>query len=399
VTVPDRHVDSQLVYATSPVVEGSAPASTPIYQSSMFTFDDLDAFDEAWSRPDGAFAYTRLGNPTTGALESSLSSLEGAHGTVATASGMAALSAVVFAHVGSGDHVVAQQGMYGGSVALLDDLAARWGIRVSYISLAEPSSLRAVVGSETRLVLLETMTNPHGYVVDLGRIAREARELGVVTAVDNTFATPVLCRPIHFGANISFHSTTKYISGHSDVIGGAICCADEHIHRRVWKQATELGAVLDPFAAWLTARGMQTLSLRMQRHCENARELSQALQDHPGARCVRWPGLADHPTHQTARDVLNDFGGVLTFELPGGRAECQRFLTQLTLARIGPSLGGVVTTLLHPATTSHSSLAPETQRAVGVAPGTLRVAVGLEHHADLVADFLQSLDSLFSEPD
>ncbi|MEV4090679.1 trans-sulfuration enzyme family protein [Streptosporangium saharense] len=383
--------ETRTVHLPRPSLNGSRPIAVPIYQTSGFVFEDPAVFAEGMGRPDGAFVYGRLSNPTVRSLEEAVAGLEGGVGAVATASGMGAINSVLLGLLKSGDHLIAQKPLYGGTAAMLNDLSSRFGIEVSYVPEDDPEALRAAVRPESRLVYLETIANPVTQVADLPGMCAAAREAGLVSVVDNTFASPMLCRPIEHGADIVVHSTTKYLSGHTDVLGGVAVFASDDLYRRVWHFAVELGATADPFAAWLTLRGIQTLPLRMERHCANTRELALRLDNHPAVAAVHWPGLPSHPSHALARKLLPDFGGVFSFDLVGGRAAGEKFMSSVRLALLAPSLGGVETLVLHPATTSHRSLTPEELARHGIREGTVRVAVGIEHIEDLWDDFSQAL--------
>ncbi|MGW4639872.1 trans-sulfuration enzyme family protein [Sphaerisporangium sp. NPDC004334] len=387
------HPETRAVHLPNPPLNGSTPIAVPLYQTSGFVFDDPAVFADGMGRPDGAFVYGRLSNPTVRALEEAVAGLEGGVGAVAAGSGMGAINTVLFGLLQPGDHVIAQTALYGGTAASFADLQERFGVSVTYVPQDDPAAAREAIRPETKLLYLETIANPMTQVADLPGMCAVAREAGVTTVVDNTFASPVLCRPLEHGADVVVHSMTKYLSGHSDVLGGIAVFADDAPHRKVWSYATKLGATLDPFAAWLTLRGMQTLPLRMARHCDNTRSLATRLAEHPAVAAVHWPGLPSHPSHELAAKLLPDFGGVFSFDLVGGRAAGERFMSSVRLALLAPSLGGVETLILHPATTSHRSLtAHELQRA-GIGEGTVRVAVGIEHPDDLWADFAQALDA------
>ncbi|MFC7382784.1 trans-sulfuration enzyme family protein [Sphaerisporangium rhizosphaerae] len=387
------HPETRAVHLPNPPLNGSTPIAVPLYQTSGFVFDDPAVFADGMGRPDGAFVYGRLSNPTVRALEEAVAGLEGGVGAVAAGSGMGAINTVLFGLLQPGDHVIAQTALYGGTAASFSDLQERFGVSVTYVPQDDPAAAREAIRPETKLLYLETIANPMTQVADLPGMCAVAREAGVTTVVDNTFASPVLCRPLEHGADVVVHSMTKYLSGHSDVLGGIAVFADDAAHREVWSYATKLGATLDPFAAWLTLRGMQTLPLRMARHCDNTRSLATRLAEHPAVAAVHWPGLPSHPSYELAAKLLPDFGGVFSFDLVGGRAAGERFMSSVRLALLAPSLGGVETLILHPATTSHRSLtAHELQRA-GIGEGTVRVAVGIEHPDDLWADFAQALDA------
>ncbi|WP_031167687.1 trans-sulfuration enzyme family protein [Streptosporangium roseum] len=383
--------ETRAVHLPQPQLDGSRPITVPIYQTSGFVFDDPAVFADGMGRPDGPFVYGRLSNPTVRSLEEAVAGLEGGVGAVATGSGMGAINSVLLGLLKPGDHLIAQKSLYGGTAAMINDLVARFQITVSYVPEDDPAALRAAVRPETRLVYLETIANPVTQVADLPGMCTAAREAGLISVVDNTFASPILCRPLEHGADIVVHSTTKYLSGHTDVVGGIAVFASEELYRKVWHFAVELGATADPFAAWLTLRGLQTLPLRMERHCSNTRELAVRLDNHPAVSAVHWPGLPSHPSHELAAKLLPDFGGVFSFDLVGGRAAGERFMSSVRLALLAPSLGGVETLILHPATTSHRSLTAEELARHGIGAGTVRVAVGIEHIEDLWADFAQAL--------
>lgn len=371
----------------------STPAAVPLYQTSMFTFTDLDVFADAWNRPDGAVTYSRLGNPTTRAFEEVVSALEGGQAAMATASGMGAISTVILSLLNAGDHIIVQQGLYGGTLALLRDLAARWGLNLSLVDVEDPAAMAAALTPASRMLYLETIANPMGQVCDLPALAGWASQHGLLSVVDNTFATPILCQPLQHGVDVVLHSTTKYIGGHSDVVGGIIVVSDPQLHRTIWERGTEFGASADPFAAWLTLRGLQTLPLRVERHCRNAGILARRLAAHEQVTAVHWPGLPGHPSHARAAAQLAGFGGVFAFDLAGGAEASRSFTKRIELVALAPSLGGVTTTVLSPRTTSHSRLTAEELAAAGLSEGTLRVSVGLEDPDDVWADFEQALGS------
>ncbi|MFC5719471.1 trans-sulfuration enzyme family protein [Streptomyces gamaensis] len=389
------HAQTRAVHSATPAdTTGSHPLSTPIHQSSAFSFDSADALAEAMAGPDGAASYSRRGNPTVRALERALAGLEGGAAALATASGMGAVSAVLLSLLRPGDHVVAQRCLYGGTHSVLADLAERFGIEVDRVSGARAAELAAVLRPRTRLLLVETVANPTCEVADLPALFGLARRHGVLCVVDNSLASPLLCRPIEHGADIVLHSTTKYLAGHSDVIGGAAVFADRELYGSVWRRAVELGSTAAPFAAWLTLRGIQTLPLRMRQHCENAAVLARRLALRPEVEAVRWPWLPGHPSYAVARRLLAGGGGMLSFDLAGGRAAGREFVEGVRLARIALSLGGVETLVTHPASTSHRELDAQALRVAGVGAGTVRMSVGLEHVEDLWRDVEQALEGL-----
>jgi methionine-gamma-lyase len=385
------HPETRAIHPAVPDLGPSRPVSVPIYQTSTFAFADAAACAAALNDPGAGYAYSRYRNPTTNALENALADLEGGSGAIATSSGMGAVNAVLLSQLRSGDHVIAQQCLYGGTFAVFADLAARYGIEVSYISGRDPAELGAALRPRSRLLYLETIANPTAAVSDLPGLLAAAREAGLTSVVDNTFATPMLCRPIELGADIVIHSATKYLGGHDDVTLGVIVAAGAEQFGALWQHTTELGVAADPFAAWLTLRGLKTLALRMDRHCATAGFLAGQLAVHPKVAAVHWPGLAGHPDHAVAARILSGFGGMLAFDLAGGRTAGLRFVEALRLAALAPSLGGAETLVLHPASTSHRQYGRDQLAAAGITEGSIRVSAGLEHPDDLWADFAQAL--------
>jgi cystathionine beta-lyase/cystathionine gamma-synthase len=385
------HLETRAIHAAAPEPNGSRPVSVPIYQTSTFAFADPEACAEALNDPGAGFAYSRYRNPTTSALEDAAADLEGGAAAIAASSGMGAINAVLLALLRAGDHVIAQRCLYGGTFSVFTSLADRYGIDVTYITGRDPAELTAALRPESRLLFLETIANPTVAVGDLPALLAAGRAAGLTCVVDNTFATPVLCRPIEHGADIVVHSATKYLGGHDDVTLGLVVAARREMHRVLWKSSVDLGVAADPFAAWLTVRGLKTLALRMARHCANAAFLAERLVAHPAVAAVHWPGLASHPDHKAARRLLSGYGGMVAFDVTGGREAGLRFIAALRLAAMAPSLGGVQTLVLHPASTSHRQLDAAGLRAAGIGEGSIRVSVGLEHPEDLWADFEQAL--------
>ncbi|MBT2438680.1 aminotransferase class I/II-fold pyridoxal phosphate-dependent enzyme [Streptomyces sp. ISL-36] len=373
-------------------VTGSTPLGVPLHQGHVFTFDSADAMADAFHSPD-TFLYSRLGNPTVRALEDAVTRLEGGAAALSYASGMGAINGVLLGLLSNGDHVIAQRCLYGGTYAVLTDLAARWGVEVTYVSGTDPEEVRRAMRPETRLLYLETIANPTTRVADLPALIAVAAEAGVPSAVDNTFASPLLCRPIEFGADIVIHSATKYLAGHADVLGGIAVFKDAELYGRIRHYAVEQGAVTDPFAAWLTLRGLQTLPLRIERQSASALDLAGRIAAHPAVSAVRHPALAGHPDHAVARRLLpKGGGGVVSFDLAGGREAGRTFIEAVRVASLTASLGDVKTLVMHPASTSHRQLDAAALDAAGIGQGTVRMSTGIEHVEDLWADVEQALD-------
>ncbi|GAA2111757.1 trans-sulfuration enzyme family protein [Actinomadura alba] len=398
-----HHRETRAIHVPIPLPSGSRALNVPLYQGGVFAFDDADEMAAAFDGPPagaaegdgegvharGGFIYSRLANPTVRALEDAVADLEGGAGALAAGSGMGAINTVLRGLLRTGDHVIAQRCLYGGTHTTLRELTDRWGVEVTYVSGDDPEEVRAALRPRTRILYLETIANPTTQVVDLPALIAAAP--GVVSVVDNTFATPLLCRPIEYGADVVVHSATKYLSGHADVLAGVAVFADAGLLREVWDSGTELGATADPFAAWLILRGMATLSLRMERHCSNAQTLAERLSAHPAVAAVHYPGLPSHPGHEIGRRILSGSGGVLSFDLAGGRAAGRTFIEAVRLASLAASLGDVKTLVMHPASTSHRKLDAAMLAAAGIGEGTVRIAVGIEHPEDIWSDLEQAL--------
>ncbi|MEU0270244.1 aminotransferase class I/II-fold pyridoxal phosphate-dependent enzyme [Streptomyces sp. NPDC006307] len=373
-------------------ITGSTPLGVPLHQGHVFSFDSADAMADAFHSPD-AFLYSRFGNPTVRALEEAVARLEGGAAALSYASGMGAINGVLLGLLSAGDHVIAQRCLYGGTYAMLTDLAARWGVEVTYVSGTDAEEVRRALRPRTRLLYLETIANPTTRVADLPALIAVAAEAGVPSAVDNTFASPLLCRPIEYGADIVIHSATKYLAGHADVLGGITVFKDAELYGRIRHYAIEQGAITDPFAAWLTLRGLQTLPLRIERQSSSALDLAGRLAAHPAVGAVRHPAHAGHPDRAVARRLLpKGGGGVVSFDLAGGREAGRTFIEAVRLAALTASLGDVRTLVMHPASTSHRQLDAAALDAAGIGPGTVRMSVGIEHVEDLWADVEQALD-------
>ncbi|MBX3143422.1 MAG: PLP-dependent transferase [Trueperaceae bacterium] len=361
--------------------------ATPIYQTSTFVLGDMERSRRLFDGEEAGFVYSRAGNPTVKAVEEKLSALEGAETAVAFASGMGAASATMLSLLRQGDEVLFLGPLYGGTRALLEDLLPRFGITGRRV---EDATLASSVGANSRMIYIETPTNPTLAIHDLENAARVAKAHGMVSVVDNTFATPILTRPIEHGIDLVLHSATKYLGGHGDLLGGVVAGNAELIGEIRAEGLRHIGAVLDPHPAFLMLRGMRTLHLRMPSHCENARAVAHALREAPGVRRVHYPGFADHPGHAVAARQMSDFGGMVSVEFAGGTVAAQAFLDALELVDHAVSLGDVASLACVPALSTHRLLTPEVRAADGVTDGLVRISVGVESAADLVADVLQA---------
>jgi cystathionine gamma-lyase len=357
----------------------------PIYATSTYV--------QASPGKHRGFEYSRTANPTRNALQASLANLEGGHAGFAFASGMAA-SATVLELLDSGAHIVAMHDLYGGSYRLMENVRKRSaGLDVTFADLTSTEAFEAAIRPNTRMVWAETPTNPLLKLVDLSAIAQIAKRRGILSVCDNTFATPYLQRPLEHGFDIVVHSTTKYLNGHSDAIGGgAIVRADEALAQELGYLQNAVGGVPGPFDSFLTLRGIKTLALRMQRHCESALAIAQFLAKHPKIERVYYPGLPDHPQHALAkRQMSGGFGGIVTAMLRGGLADAQRFLERCELFSLAESLGGVESLIEHPALMTHASLPAAMRAELGISDTLVRLSVGIESVDDLTADLEQAM--------
>jgi methionine-gamma-lyase len=368
------------------------PVSTPIYQTATYAFEDPDELADLIRRgKDAGFVYSRWHNPTRAALEEVLADLEGGQRAVSFASGMAAISTVLASLVRAGDLVVSSPALYGGTFALMNKVLPRWGVEVTMAPSHRAEDLVAAMRVGTKVMYAETIGNPRMPVPDLEALGQVCRERDVALVVDNTFASPYLCNPLALGATVVVHSTTKYVGGHSDLTGG-IAVGDRETLQEVREMSLDLGGMAGPLDAWLALRGLQTLALRMERHCANAMSLAGMLEGHDAVSGVWYPGLPSHPDHEVARRILpKGFSGMLAFELAGGLESGRRFQEALEIALVGASVGSTHTLVVHPPTVTHTQMTREEREAQGITDGLVRVSVGIEDPDDLLEDFDRAL--------
>ncbi len=379
-------------FATRCIHAGQAPdpttgaIMTPVYQTSTYVQKSPGEFIEN-------FDYSRSANPTRTALEENLASLEGGRHGICFASGVASLAACIHL-LSAGDHVLLCDDVYGGTFRMFKNIFERFGINFTRVDMTDAAATRAGFTDKTKLVWLETPTNPMLKIVDIAMVAALARERGALTAVDNTFATPFLQTPLKLGADIVCHSCTKYLGGHSDLISGALVVNDEDLADRLHYIQNAVGAVPAPWDCFLLLRSTKTLHVRMERHCANARRIADYLAEHPRVDRVLYPGRSDHPQHAIARKQMRDFGGMITMILKGGVAESRIFLESLTLFSLAESLGGVESLVEHPAIMTHASIDADARQALGITDGLVRLSIGIEDVADLLGDLDQALDAI-----
>jgi cystathionine beta-lyase/cystathionine gamma-synthase len=368
----------------------AAPLTTPIVQTSVFTVPNVDELRRYAKGDSGMYLYTRYGNPTITAVEEKMAALEGAEAAVATSSGMAAELVAVFASCQAGDEIVSMLDVYGGTMKLFDQVLPRCGIKTRFVPYPEINNIGRYFTRKTRMLFLESPTNPTLRCVDLRALCDLGRKRKVCVVVDNTFATPILQKPLEFGADMVLHSATKYLGGHSDVTAGVLAGSKK------WMDAARsmmilTGGVLDPGCAYLMLRGLKTLELRVAAACRNAMLIAEWLEKHPKVARVYYPGLESNDSHQIARRQMKDFGMMVSFDLRGGGSAAERFIDRLKLWYLAASLGGVESTVSYPVLTSHIGLNAKQLKLLGVSPATVRLSIGVEDAQDLIADLEQAL--------
>ena len=379
-----RRIETIAAHAGRREPHAGSPVVPSVSLSTTFFLGEPGAHDQ--------HAYGRIGNPSREGLERTLAELEGGTDAVAFGSGCAAMHAVLQL-LRPGDHLVACSDIYGGTYRLVEQLVSPLGIDVTWIDMQSTDDVEGAMTQKTRMLWVETPTNPLLRVFDLGALCERARARGVISVVDGTFSTPILQRPLQLGADVVVHSMSKYLNGHSDVVAGVVIARSSELAERVRFIQMAGGAVLSPFDCYLVARGLKTLPLRMARHCESAQSLAEWLVTQPRIVAVHYPGLRDHPEHALASKQMQGFGGMLAFEVRGGMAGARALLDSVRVFSLAESLGGIESLIGQPASMSHASMPPEVRRARGIVDGLVRVSVGLEHVEDLRQDLEQALAS------
>ncbi|MFP3941082.1 MAG: trans-sulfuration enzyme family protein [Thermoanaerobaculia bacterium] len=380
----DKGFSTRAIHAGQPPDPRTGAVAVPIYQTSTYVMEEL-------GRHKG-YEYARVQNPTREALEENVASLEGGLAGHAYASGMSATQTLMTL-LAAGDHTVASANVYGGTFRFFHHILERYDLEFSWVETTEPENVRRALTDRTRLIYVETPTNPLMAVSDLAAIAEIAREAGVLLAVDNTFMSPYFQRPLELGAHVVLHSTTKFLNGHSDSVGGVLVSSREEEAEWFRFVSKTAGAILSPFDSFLVLRGLKTLPVRMERHEASARAVAELLDGHPKVERVLYPGLPEHPGHELQKRQATGFGALISFEL-GGEAQAKRFLDRVEVMSLAESLGGVETLISHPASMTHASVPEAMRRELGITPGLVRVSVGLEDLDDLLGDLEQALQAI-----
>jgi len=378
-----KYIETKLIHSGEPIPHIDGAVCLPIFQSSIFDYTGENDSEE--------LKYIRWNNtPNHVALHEKLASLENAEAALVTASGMASVSATLLTFLSSGDHLLAQDCLYGGTHGFITRYFADFGISYDFIDGNDPDSWKAKLKRSTKAIYVETMTNPLMQVGDLEAVVDFARQYGLVSIIDNTFASPINFRPPEWGYDISIHSATKYLNGHSDIVAGAVIGKAKLIEK-IANKLKHLGATLDPHACFLLHRGLKTLAVRVKYQNTSALKIARFLKQHPAVASVNYPGLKDHPQHRRACKFFDGFSGMLSFELKGDIAAAKNFLNKIKIPTIAPSLGGVETLITRPATTSHSGMAPEDREKTGITDSLIRLSVGIEATEEIIEDFDRAL--------
>lgn len=370
------------------------PVVPPIYQTSTFKFESAEHGASLFKGEAEGYIYTRMKNPTVEAMEKAVAELEGGHKALGCASGMAAISTIFIALLKAGDHVVCSKSVYGPTMTLLHSVLNKFNIEATYVDSDITEEIEKAIKPNTKLIYIETPANPMISITDLEAAAKIAHTNKALLVVDNTFMSPALQQPFKFGADVILHSMTKFLNGHADVVAGVIVTRNEEMYLMMRKVLNQLGGVIDPFNSFLVHRGLKTLSVRMQRHCENAQLIAEYLENHPKVKWVRFPGLKSHPNYQVGLKQHSGHGGMISFELKGGFKAGETVMNSVKLCQLAVSLGGVETLIQHPASMTHLSMGSEARKSAGITEGLVRLSVGIENVKDIIEDLEQALEKV-----
>ena len=366
-------------------------ATVPIYQTSTFQFKNAQDGADCFSGKSDGYIYTRIGNPTIKALEDNIAALENGFGGIATSSGMGAVSAIYFALLGQGDHMISTASVYGPSRGLMEQDFSRFGVESDYVNTSDIENIKEAIKPNTKVLYIETPSNPTMELTDIKAAVKVAHEHGIIVVVDNTFSSPYLQKPLDLGADIVFHSITKFINGHADIVGGVIVAKTEELYKKVRHAMVYMGSNMDPHQAFMVIRGVKTLSIRIERAQQSAMKIAKHLENHPKVEWIKYPGLESHPQHELAKEQMSGFGSMISFGVKGGLEAGRILMDNVHLAILAVSLGGVETLIQHPASMTHAAVSHEDKLAAGISDDLVRFSVGIEDVEDIIADLDQAL--------
>ncbi len=382
---------SKLIHAGG-IHDEFGSAVTPIYQTSTFKFKSADHGARCFSGEEKGYIYTRLGNPTIDDLENTLAELENGYAAVVTASGMAAVNNVYLAFLGAGDHIISHNAVYGPTRGVMEKLYPKFGVESSYVDCTNLENIEKAIKPNTKLLYLETPANPTIGITDIAAASKLAHQYNVLVCVDNTFCSPYIQKPLDLGADIVLHSMTKFINGHADIVGGAVITKTKDLFDKIKFVMTNVGFNMDPHQAFLTRRGLKTLSIRIDKAQQNAEKIAEFLENHPKIEWVLYPGLKSHPQYELAKKQMTGPGSMLSFEVKGGLEAGKKVMDNVHLALLAVSLGGIETLIQHPASMTHSKLSKEEKLEAGITDGLVRLSVGIEDVDDIIEDLKNALD-------
>ena len=389
-----HHPHTQCIHGPQKANDPHGALTSPLYQTSTFHFENAAQGAARFAGDEPGYIYTRLGNPTTTELEQKVAQLEGCEAAAATATGMGAVSASVLSFFSQGDHLVASSALYGCTFAFFAHMLPRWGIEVTFVDMTNEDELRAAIKPNSKMIFAETPINPTMAVIDLALIGDIAKQHNLISVVDNTFLTPLLQSPKQYGIDIIMHSATKYLNGHGDVVAGIVCGSLEHITHIKMTVLKDIGATISPHDAWLINRGLKTLAIRVERHCQSAQTIAEYLEAHPQVSKVYYPGLKSHPGYRFIGKQMKAAGGVIAFEIKGSLTDGEQFIDSMKLCTLAVSLGDAETLIQHPASMTHSPYTPEERLAAGISDGLIRLSVGLEDVNDIINDLNQAFTKI-----
>jgi methionine-gamma-lyase len=388
--IKDLNFESKQVHAGH-IDDEYGSAAVPIYQTSTFRFRDAEHGAACFAGKEKGYIYTRIANPTIKALEDNIAELEGGFGGIATGSGMAAATTLYIALLGQDQHIISTDAIYGPARGVIENHFSRFGVQYSYIDTSEPDNIIKSIRKNSKVLYIETPANPTLNLTDLRKCSEIAREYGLILVVDNTFCSPFLQNPLSFGADIVFHSVTKFINGHADVVGGIIVTRTEELYKIIRPVMVSMGCCMDPHQAYMVLRGVKTLSLRIERAQQNAEQIAKFLFNHPKVAWIKYPGLVSHPQYELARKQMRGFGSMLSFGLKGGFDAGKKLMNSVKLSTLAVSLGGVETLIQHPASMTHATVPQDEKLKAGITDDLIRYSVGIENIKDLIADLDQAL--------
>ena len=385
--------NSKLIHAGA-FEDALGSATVPIYQTSTFKFKNAQHGADCFAGESDGYIYTRIGNPTIKALEDNIAALENGYGGIATGSGMGAVTSIYMALLGQGVHMVSTASVYGPSRGVIEQDFSRFGVEASFVNTSNPEEVRAAIKPNTKVLYLETPSNPTMELTDLEEMVKIAREHNLTVVVDNTFSSPYLQKPLDFGADVVLHSITKFINGHADIVGGIIVTKKEELYKKIRHAMVYMGCNMDPHQAYMVLRGVKTLSIRIDRAQESAAKVAEYLEKHPKVAWIKFPGLKSHPQHELAKKQMNGFGSMISFGVKGGLEAGKKLMDNVKLCMLAVSLGGVETLIQHPASMTHAAVSEEGKAQAGITDDLVRFSIGIEDVEDIIADLDQAFEKV-----